>query len=97
MAIAPESARVEPTGPITLHYAGDTLAHGIGWAVENIGRGNHVRRRGWNGKGMFLGLQVPDAHSRMTQPYVWMYCVDASIVPWTCSQSDLLVTDWELA
>lgn len=31
------------------------------------------------------------------RPYVTMKCADGTIVPWTCSQSDLLETDWEIA
>ncbi len=30
-------------------------------------------------------------------PYVMMRTVDGSFVPWLCSQTDLLATDWELA
>jgi hypothetical protein len=29
-------------------------------------------------------------------PYVMMCTVDGSFVPWLCSQTDLLATDWEL-
>lgn len=28
----------------------------IGWAIEQLQNGNKVRRRGWNGKGMFIVL-----------------------------------------
>jgi hypothetical protein len=30
-------------------------------------------------------------------PYVMMCTVDGSFVPWLCSQTDLLATDWEHA
>lgn len=30
-------------------------------------------------------------------PYVMMRTADGSFVPWLCSQTDLLATDWELA
>jgi hypothetical protein len=30
--------------------------HGIGWAVKQMWDGEKVRRRGWNGKGMFIVL-----------------------------------------
>lgn len=69
----------------------------IGWAVKQMHNGERVRRRGWNGKGMYLELQVPDAHSKMTLPYVYMKTADANLVPWLCSQTDLLATDWEMA
>jgi hypothetical protein len=44
--------------------------NGIGWAVEQMQDGQKVRRAGWNGKGMFVQLQWPDANSKMTLPYV---------------------------
>jgi hypothetical protein len=69
---------------------------GIGWAVKQLNNGLLVRRRGWNGKGMFLGLQVPDEHSMNKAPYVWIMPVDGRRVPWVCSQADLLATDWEI-
>lgn len=73
--------------------------HGsIGWAVTRLYEGQCVRRAGWNGKGMWLGLQVPDAMSRMTLPYVYMSTAEKGrLVPWLCSQTDLLATDWEIA
>ena len=44
----------------------------IGWAVDRMRAGERVCRSGWNGKNMYLELQVPDAHSKMTEPYVYM-------------------------
>jgi hypothetical protein len=69
----------------------------IGWAVKELHLGSRIRRAGWNGKGMWLALQVPDAHSKMTLPYVYMSTAQGDLVPWLCSQSDLLALDWELA
>ena len=69
----------------------------IGWAVKQLWNGSKVRRRGWNGKGMHLELQVPDAHSKMTLPYVFMFTAQGDRVPWLCSQADLLAIDWEFA
>lgn len=69
---------------------------GIGEAVKNLQHGKKVTRSGWNGKGMYLELQVPDAYSKMTRPYVYMRTVDRALVPWVCSQSDLLATDWQV-
>jgi hypothetical protein len=69
----------------------------IGWAVKQLQDGERVRRAGWNGKGMWLELQTPDANSKMTLPYVYMSTAQGDLVPWLCSQSDLLATDWEEA
>lgn len=66
----------------------------IGEAVFHLEQGGKVARRGWNGKGMWLELQVPDANSKMTLPYVYMSTADGNLVPWLCSQTDLLAKDW---
>lgn len=71
------------------------IMNGIGWAVKEMQNGNKVCRSGWNGKGMHLELQVPDAHSKMTLPYVFMKTAQGDLVPWLCSQTDLLATDWQ--
>ncbi len=71
--------------------------NGIGWAVKQMQHGERVCRSGWNGKGMWLALQVPDEHSKMGLPYVYMSTVTGQLVPWLCSQTDLLACDWELA
>jgi hypothetical protein len=67
----------------------------IGWAVTRLRNGHRVARAGWNGRGMALELRVPDEHSKMTLPYVYMRTVQGDLVPWLCSQTDLLASDWE--
>lgn len=67
---------------------------GIGEAVNNLWGGKRIARDGWNGKGMYLELQVPDVHSKMSLPYVYMKTAGGDLVPWLCSQTDLLATDW---
>ena len=72
------------------------VAYGtIGWAVDQLQKGYAVGRAGWNGKGMYLKLQEPDANSKMTLPYVYMKTAQGDLVPWLCSQTDLLAEDWE--
>ena len=84
----------------------------IGQAVELMKSNRRVRRAGWNGKGMFLFL-VPGSTFHVNRPpllgiypegteihyhaHVDMKTATGEIVPWLCSQSDLLATDWELA
>jgi hypothetical protein len=68
-----------------------------GWAIAELKRGLRVRRRGWNGRGMYLELQTPDENSKMTLPYIYMSTVHGDLVPWLCSQTDLLAADWEFA
>lgn len=67
----------------------------FGDAISALKNGQMVRREGWNGKGMWLALQVPDSHSKMTLPYIYMSTVDANLVPWLASQTDILSDDWE--
>lgn len=68
--------------------------NGIGWAIKQMHNGSRVARAGWNGKGMWLALQVPDANSKMSLPYVYMSTAQGDLVPWLASQTDLLATDW---
>lgn len=72
------------------------MAETIGWAVRQLQHGAKVQRAGWNGKNMYLELQIPDKFSKMTLPYVYMKTADDNLVPWLCSQTDLLADDWQL-
>lgn len=79
--------------------------HGLsfGAAIDAVKAGKKIARKGWNGKGIYLELQVPDEHSKMTLPYI--YIVTDSLVtdnphapkgrvPWLASQTDMLADDW---
>jgi hypothetical protein len=65
-------------------------------ALAALNDGRKVTRKGWNGSGQFLALQVPDTHSKMKRPYIYISPVDGDLVPWVASQSDLLANDWEV-
>lgn len=70
-------------------------------ALPALRNGYKVTRAGWNGGGMWLEIQWPDTHSKMTLPYIYLnYPADAKVypnacVPWTPSQTDILATDWQ--
>jgi len=75
----------------------------FGEALFELKNGNKVCRSGWNGKGMWLMLQVPDEHSKMTLPYIYIEYPkghpaypQGSRVPWLASQTDLLAEDWAI-
>jgi hypothetical protein len=74
----------------------------FGDALTALKSAKKVAREGWNGKGLWLELQRPDAHSKMTLPYVFMsYPTDAqntpgARVPWLASQTDMLSDDWTI-
>jgi len=80
-------------------------------ALVYIKQGYRVARKGWNGKDMFIFL-VPGSNFKVNRPpllgiypegtpieylsHVDMKTADGSIVPWICSQTDLLAEDWEV-
>lgn len=70
----------------------------FGEAVECLKRGESLAREGWNGKGMCLKAQFPDAHSKMTFPYLYMTIPDCAegtrLLPWQPAQVDLFSEDW---
>ena len=66
----------------------------FGEAIEALKRGSHVARNGWNGKGIWLELQEPDEHSKMTLPYIYMKTACDNKVPWLARQTDILAEDW---
>ena len=72
----------------------------FGEALAALKNGNKVSRAGWNGVGLWLELQTPDANSKMTLPYIFIsYPPNAKTtpgarVPWLASQTDLLANDW---
>lgn len=67
----------------------------FGQALEVLKQGGRVSRVGWNGKGMWLQLQVPTPDSKMSLPYIYMHTSDKNLVPWLASQTDMLAEDWE--
>lgn len=83
----PEAAPIEPDEPVNFDF---------GSAVICLKQGDRVARDGWNGRGMWLELQVPDPHSKMTRPYIYMKTVDEQLVPWVASQTDMLAEDWRV-
>lgn len=78
-------------------------------ALEALKGGEKVARTGWNGKGMFVFL-VPGSVFKVDRApllgiypagttvtyhaHVDMKTADGLIVPWLCSQTDLLAEDW---
>lgn len=80
-----------------------TDAMNFGLAIEVMKKGARVARKGWNGKGIYLELQVPDEHSKMTLPYIYIVTdglvtdnphAPKGCVPWLASQTDMLSDDW---
>ncbi len=75
----------------------------FGDAIYFLKNGKKIARSGWNGKGIFIELQVPDKSSKMTHPYIFIDTTGLettnekapkSRVPWLASQTDMLSEDW---
>ena len=63
------------------------MSMNFGEAIKAMKEGEKVQRYGWNGKGMFLELQVPNEHSKMSLPYIFMKTACNNNVPWLASQT----------
>ena len=70
--------------------------HSFGRALKVLKAGGRVTRLGWNGRDQYLKLQVPDEHSKMTLPYIYISTVHGDLVPWLASHSDMLAHDWQV-
>jgi len=83
----------------------------FGTALSHLKAGCKVAREGWNGKGMFLFLVpgstfrvnrapllgiYPEGHEVNYHAHVDMKTANGQIVPWLCSQTDMLAEDWIL-
>jgi len=73
----------------------------FGQAVEALKEGAKVSRQGWNGKGMWLRIVIPDECKNAefdmgmeNLPYIEMKTADNKLVPWLASQTDVLAEDW---
>jgi hypothetical protein len=78
-------------------------------ALIALKRGRRVAREGWNGKGMFVFL-VPGSRFIVNRPpllgiypegteiqyhaHIDMKTATGEVVPWLCSQTDMLANDW---
>ena len=67
----------------------------FGWAIQCLKDGRQMQRAGWNGKNMYIELQVPDYNSKMSLPFIFMKTADENKVPWLASQTDMLAMDWQ--
>lgn len=88
-----------------------TTSMSFGDALVMLKAGKKVARAGWNGKGMFLFLvngstfQVnrppllgiyPEGTTINYHAHVDMKTADDKVVPWLCSQTDMLAEDWQV-
>ena len=82
----------------------------FGDALVALKAGGRVCRAGWNGKGMWL-IKIQGSNDIATlhgygfgeclgeptfSDAVYMKTTDNMLVPWLCSQTDMLAEDWML-
>jgi hypothetical protein len=71
-------------------------------ALDLLKDGQRLQRAGWNGKGMYLFRVVQwtyvgrDEWGKEVLPFIAMKTADDKIVPWLCSQTDMLANDWQV-
>jgi len=71
-------------------------------ALKAAKAGKFIQRQGWNGAGLAVKVQFPDANSGMTLPYLYIeYPLTAKTTPgakcpWLPSQTDMLAEDWKV-
>lgn len=78
----------------------EPISHSFSTALAALKAGNFIQRNGWNGSGLMVKMQVPDEHSKMSLPYLYIeYPADHAVTPgarcpWMASQTDILADDW---
>lgn len=92
---------------VTIGGGGVNFSH----ALTRMKEGFTVRRAGWNGKGMFIFLVEGSTFYVNRPPLLGIYAAgtevsyhahidmktaDNMVVPWLCSQTDMLSDDWEV-
>ena len=80
-------------------------------ALEHLKGSDKVARAGWKGKNMFIFLVqgsefivnrppllgiYPEGTKIKYHAHVDMRTADGQVVPWLCSQTDMLAEDWEV-
>ncbi len=65
----------------------------FGQALEALKGGKKVTRKGWNNPAITIELQVPDANSKMTLPYIYMNKGENKF-PCDLSCESILGEDW---
>ena len=63
-------------------------------ALRDVKNGAAIQREGWNGKGLKVLAQFPDANSKMSLPYLYIEYPDGQRCPWLASQTDIMAEDW---
>jgi len=66
----------------------------FGEAIEVMKKGFNVRLVSWS-KEVFISIQKPDEHSKMTAPYFYVTS-RFGLVPWIPTMIEMLSEEWEI-
>jgi hypothetical protein len=66
----------------------------FGLALDAAKNGEAIRLPSWK-EDVFISLQVPDEHSKMTHPYLYVTSRFGR-VPWHPTQVEILSNEWQL-
>ena len=66
----------------------------FGEAIKALKNGQSVKLPYW-GDDVYLSLQVPDEHSKMTHEYIYVTS-RYGLVPWVATQVEILSDSWEI-
>ena len=83
---------------------------GFGKCIELLKEGHKLRRKGWNGKGMFIYHVPTNTYNTVTgvakkhfgekvtiNEYISIKNVNESVSTWVPSINDVFAEDWEIA
>lgn len=65
----------------------------FGQALEQLWQGKRLTRLGWKRPDFWIELQIPDEHSKMTKPYLYMVKNEDKF-PTDLSCESILAEDW---
>jgi hypothetical protein len=84
-----------PERPALAPEIGEPSVHplGFGMAVVRMESGEKVARMAWKNK-MWIKLQIPDAGSMMSLPYIYMRTEEGKLIPWIPGMTEILAKDW---
>jgi Protein of unknown function (DUF2829) len=100
-----------PSPIFNMMFHANSHGFGFAYALEQVKEGKRVQRKGWNGKKMFIFLVNGSTFTVNREPllsilgagtevnyhgHIDMKTADGMIVPWLCSQTDMLADDWQI-
>lgn len=63
-------------------------------ALKKMKKGKFLTRWQWQRPGLKVSIQLPDEHSIMKRPYLYLTPENGDSIPWIPTHDDLLLTDW---